>query len=58
MKRCLLTLVCLTALAAKIPTMAETAADDVFTDDFNSKSYSQKQWIMLSLLLNWSAISL
>ena len=46
MKRCLLTLVCLTALAAKIPTMAETAADDVFTDDFNSKSYSQKQWIM------------
>ena len=44
MKRCLLTIVCLTALAAKIPAMAETAADDIFVDDFNSKSRSQKEW--------------
>ena len=44
MKRCLLTIVCLTALAAKIPAMAETAADDIFVDDFSSKSRSRKEW--------------
>ena len=46
MKRCFLTLVCLTALVAKFPAMAETAADDIFVDDFNSKSRSQKEWSM------------
>ena len=44
MKRCLLTLVCLTALVATFSVMAETAADDIFVDDFNNKSHSQKVW--------------
>ena len=35
MKRCLLTIVCLTTLVAKFPAMAETAADDIFVDDFS-----------------------